>query len=301
MVLTVLFSGDRLSAAPVDANQAKAMAESFLRSASQNQRQWRAPALNQLSLAYTQVDQTSGKNAFFVFNCGQQKGYVMVAADDRAPAILGYADKGAFDGKRIPQSMKGMIHSWTAQIAWLANHNECKAYSPVRPVSAVEPLLGDIMWDQGNPYNRTSKSHSDAIDAVSTLMYHVGAAVQSVYGYSTGAYDFEVAPAMMKYFSTLKGNQGWRQQVIDLNGYQQNYSYICIRFLGRGVATTPLMIDNLRIMDSDETPDGIASVKSDADNASAIYDLSGRKILNMQSDHVYLIRNAEGKVSKVVR
>ncbi len=64
MVLTVLFSGDRLSAAPVDANQAKAMAESFLRSASQNQRQWRAPALNQLSLAYTQVDQTSGKNAY---------------------------------------------------------------------------------------------------------------------------------------------------------------------------------------------------------------------------------------------
>lgn len=282
MVLTVLFSGDRLSAAPVDANQAKAMAESFLRSASQNQRQWRAPALNQLSLAYTQVDQTSGKNAFFVFNCGQQKGYVMVAADDRAPAILGYADKGAFDGKRIPQSMKGMIHSWTAQIAWLANHNDCKAYAPMRPVSAVEPLLGDIMWDQGDPYNRkcpivtqydswgyedgtgpaatgcvatalsqimyytrwpevgkdsisytsegeddkvdvnvvfdgyhynwdamlpqlTSKSPSDAIDAVSTLMYHVGAAVQSVYGYSTGAYDFEVAPAMMKYFSYDKG------------------------------------------------------------------------------------------------
>lgn len=102
-------------------------------------------------------------------------------------------------------------------------------------------------------------------------------------------------------FSTLKGEQGWRQCVVDLNGYQQDYSYICIRFLGRGVATTPLRIDNLRIMDSDETPDGIASVKSDADNASAIYDLSGRKVLNMQSDHVYLIRNAEGKVSKVVR
>lgn len=271
-------------AAPIDPARALDIARDFAGNAVSNRLMRKAhAAVPTFNLVYTHADAVSGHNAFYVFNRGSSEGYVLVSADDRAPAILGYSDTGDFDSSKIPASMSGMISSWTSQIAWLSEHPEARAATPAKVNTAIEPLLGDIMWDQGDPYNRkcptvtqynnwgdpkgkgpaptgcvamalgqimyyhkwpeqglgsisytsegyddtnqvdvtfdgvrynwdamlpslTSKSSSDAIDAVSTLLYHAGAAFESQYdGMGTGATDVSVAPAMVKYFGYDKG------------------------------------------------------------------------------------------------
>lgn len=240
-----------------------------------------------LRQAYLHSDQVSGLQTVYVFNRGDADGYVLVSGDDRAPAILGYADNGSFDATTIPDNMKAMLDDWSRQIAWLATHSEARAVSPAPPARTIEPLLGEISWDQGAPYNTkcptvtqanvwggdagkgpaatgcvatalgqimyyhkwpergmgevsytsegttpsgnpeklpvsvtfegteynwdamqpslSSSSPSDAIDAVSTLLYHVGASFESIYGASTGATDVSVAPALMRHFGYDKG------------------------------------------------------------------------------------------------
>lgn len=281
-IMSTVLVGSAVYAAPIGPDKAFGIARDFVGIATSRQLMRKAKAASQqMKLAYTHTDKASGLDAFYVFTRGVSDGYVLVSGDDRAPLILGYTDKGTFDGKDIPQSMKGMIESWSDQIVWLATHPSYKAAVPPEVAVPVNPLLGDIQWDQGDPYNRkcpsvqqydqwgdaadkgpaatgcvatalgqimyyhkwpeygkgsvsytsdgdekfpvvetfegvkynwdamlpklTSKSPSDAIDAVSTLLYHLGASFESAYGASTGATDTSVAPALLRHFDYDRG------------------------------------------------------------------------------------------------
>ncbi|SJL19142.1 Spi family protease inhibitor [Porphyromonas gingivalis] len=46
---------------------------------------------------------------FFVFNRGEKDGFLLVAADDRFPEVIGYAFKGHFDAARIPNNLRGWL------------------------------------------------------------------------------------------------------------------------------------------------------------------------------------------------
>lgn len=280
--MTAALVGPVIQAAPVDPDRALGIAREFEGNATMRRIMRKSKAASpRMSLAYVHKGGASNLNALYVFNRGMSDGYIMVSGDDRAPLILGYSDKGSFDSNDIPLSMRGMIESWSDQIAWLASHPDCKAAAPAQVQQSVEPLLGAIQWDQGDPYNRkcpsvqqydkwgdeagkgpaavgcvatavgqilyyhkwpeygtgsvsytsdgedeitveenfegtkynwdamlpslTSKSPSDAIEAVSTLLYHLGASFESVYGASTGATDISVAPALLKHFGYDKG------------------------------------------------------------------------------------------------
>lgn len=273
--------------APVSPQRALEIARDFERSATAR-KMMRAPASKGvMAQVFKYADKASGMDAIFVFNRGTGDGYVMVSGDDRAPLVLGYSDKGSFNAASMPDNMMVMFENWGHQIAWLATHDDARSSVPMKVSREVSPLLGEIAWDQTDPYNRkcptvaqadewgeisgsgpaatgcvatalgqimyyhqwppqgtgsvsyvshgtdpdgdredvnvsvtfdgtqynwsamlpslTSKSPSDAIDAVSTLLFHVGASFESIYGMSTGATDISVAPALMKYFNYDKG------------------------------------------------------------------------------------------------
>lgn len=59
-------------------------------------------------------------------------------------------------------------------------------------------------WDAMLP-SLDKESPAEAVDAVSTLLYHLGAGLESVYGAATGALDISVAPALTKYFDYDRG------------------------------------------------------------------------------------------------
>ena len=91
----------------------------------------------------------SDKAAYYVFS-SSSRGYVIVAGDDRVPAVLGYSDTGNFDPMDIPAPMQEWLDGYAAQIEAIA----CGAVPELRTTTreAISPML-NVNWGQGMPYN----------------------------------------------------------------------------------------------------------------------------------------------------
>lgn len=263
-IIILLVAGQMALAAPVGVSQARQTASQFI--GRQPGMARRAPAKNVLSLAYTAAKDND--NFFYVFN-QQGGGFVIVAADDQVPAILGYSVTGAFDVNRMPQNMHNWLEGYQRQMAVVVegSHHAAMRQS-ASTTTAIEPLLGDIAWDQTDPYNRycptydgdersatgcvavsmgqvmrhhqwpergigshtyydgdgceqtltanfdstayqwdkmlptlTAESPEESIDAVATLLFHLGVSVDMQYGSSSGALSTNIAPALAHYFN----------------------------------------------------------------------------------------------------
>ena len=118
------------------------------------------------------------------------------------------------------------------------------------------------------------------------------------------AYTGKYATATAVNFSTLTGEAGWREAVIDLADFCKEYPYISVRFLGKGGTLHPLRIDNVRIMDSDKAPtlgfSGIDDMPVDKIAPVRYYDLNGLEVANPQRGSIYIVRTADGKTHKVI-
>ena len=86
--------------------------------------------------------------AYYVFN--GSRGYVIVAGDDRAPAVLGYSDEGTFDSGNVPEGLQYLLEGYAAQIDALTRG--AKAETQLRDAGAIRPLVTSS-WGQDNPYN----------------------------------------------------------------------------------------------------------------------------------------------------
>lgn len=105
-----------------------------------------------LKLAY--VEQSNDSNFLYVFNKGVNKGFIISSGDDRTLAVCGYSDEGTFDPNNIPPEMKWWLSNYVNQIRYI-NDNDVKTKAPTLKTlkKSVSPLLGDIMWNQTDPYN----------------------------------------------------------------------------------------------------------------------------------------------------
>lgn len=140
------------SAKDVTQAQAQKIAENFLKSPAGPNRI--APSvLKPLKLAYTAAD-TDGKNCFYVFNNDGADGFIIVSADDRANAILGYSDTGNFNYDKLPADIKNWFAGYVDQITYIRNSQTTAiAEENTTLDNEVKPLLGDIQWNQDSPYN----------------------------------------------------------------------------------------------------------------------------------------------------
>jgi len=91
---------------------------------------------------------------YYVFNNGQNQGYVIVSGDDVTAQILGYSDTGHFDMAQMPANMSAWLEGYAAEIAF-AQSKGTTASSPRQATRiAVEPLVKSH-WDQTSPYNNS--------------------------------------------------------------------------------------------------------------------------------------------------
>lgn len=101
---------------------------------------------------------TVGQESFYVFNAGADGGYVIVSADSRAHAILGYSTEGSFDYGSLSPQFKAWLESYERQLALCANLPEKEPEPVFAPAASgrksCAPLLGGIRWGQGEPFNR---------------------------------------------------------------------------------------------------------------------------------------------------
>jgi hypothetical protein len=155
----------------------------------------KAPAAinSTLSLSYTSLSKeaaTSGKVLYYVFNKGNNNGYVIISGDDRAKTILGYTDEGDFDITELPVNVKGWLDFYDDEIKSLSEsipQSDESITSTISKVTAVTddnlkpiaPLLGNIKWNQNYPYNNqcpvinTSTGERAATGCVATGMAQV--------------------------------------------------------------------------------------------------------------------------------
>lgn len=107
----------------------------------------------QTELVYTLGDDDI--NTLYVFNRGGAGGgFLVVSADDAAPALLGYASSGAFNAADIPVNMTWWLNQYSSQIAMAAGGRLGTADADYEypEMASIEPIV-KTYWNQGEPYN----------------------------------------------------------------------------------------------------------------------------------------------------
>lgn len=91
---------------------------------------------------------------FYVFNIGQQQGFVIVSGDDRTVPVLGYTDHGDFDLFNMPDNMRSFLQEYAEAIALLRKLGLPAARQQSRRAEEradVEPLV-KVSYNQRAPY-----------------------------------------------------------------------------------------------------------------------------------------------------
>jgi hypothetical protein len=149
-----------VSAKPVNQNTALDLARNFQKSIAGSMLR----SSGDLNLVMADTSEIKDPNStlinYFVYNIGDNQGFVIVSGDDAAKEIIAYSDQGSFQKDDMPDNMKYWLNGFSRQMQYLFSLSESEkekiAYSDAGLRSAnavVNPLLGNISWDQGSPYN----------------------------------------------------------------------------------------------------------------------------------------------------
>ena len=141
-------------AAPVTLQQAQQRAQQFMarRGTAHNMR---------LAKQQLRIEQAQQDNAYYyVFNVGEQQGFVIVSGDDRTPDILGYADSGSFSDQDMPDNMRAWLQGYEDQMKWMEEQGiQQKAPKKINGTHAsISPLL-TCTWNQTAPYNNETPTY----------------------------------------------------------------------------------------------------------------------------------------------
>lgn len=102
---------------------------------------------------------TTENDSYYVFNIGQDKGFVIVSGDDRTADILGYADCGSISDDNMPDGLRYLLDGYREQIENLSPDDEgdnhaadSRALLSSTARTPIAPLI-QSRWNQGAPYN----------------------------------------------------------------------------------------------------------------------------------------------------
>ena len=145
IVACAALTGGNAWAGPITEGQARNIAANFMAShaipATSLRMAHKAPKLN--------APATNADAAYYTFNA-PHGGFVIVAGDDRVPAVLGYSDKNTFDPQEMPEAMQTLLEGYVAQIDALDRGGKTAPHFVNG--NAIAPLV-TAQWDQDAPYN----------------------------------------------------------------------------------------------------------------------------------------------------
>ena len=120
------------------------------------------------SLDYTVTENTQSSRVkalsvdstalFYVYNISDNQGFIIVSGDDATKPILAYSDESQFPAENIPSHVKYWLDFYKEEINSVRNSTSNATTTALQMKSAaatvvVQPLLGNLKWDQSGPYN----------------------------------------------------------------------------------------------------------------------------------------------------
>ena len=161
-LLVLLLVTGFIMAAPIDREAAMQQAQQFLNK--------KHPTNARRAIRSATLDRSLREmvsDAYFVFNVGENDGFVIVSGDDRTAPILGYVDRGSFDSATLPDNVKAWLAGYADQLRHLDEITKPAATSqfqraPRRAKAkyTITPLL-ETTWDQEAPYNNSCPEFFD--------------------------------------------------------------------------------------------------------------------------------------------
>lgn len=154
----MLLSSTSANAEPITQDQARQRAAEFL-STRKGSRQLKAVESDFRLSPRRHVRQirglkTDALDLYYVFDRGQEEGFVIVSGDDQTFPVLGYTDQGHFDYTQLPENMKFWLESYEDELDAIR-----RSGAPIRKANIprhdpVEQLCTS-KWNQGSPYNES--------------------------------------------------------------------------------------------------------------------------------------------------
>ncbi|MDE7377873.1 MAG: C10 family peptidase [Paraprevotella sp.] len=149
LFLLLWMTGSVSQAAPVHLKKARQIAGSYMK---------RTLQMRNLSVSrpLTEgVDETEVFEPLYVFNRGQNEGFVIVSGDDCLPEVLGYTDSGDFVKEEMPPALLDMLEAYKATVNCLRESGRTLPPASPRVVEGrtdIAPLIR-THWHQSEPYN----------------------------------------------------------------------------------------------------------------------------------------------------
>lgn len=155
LLITFVLTGTMM-ARQLTPEQALALAMGKLNAAQPESAKARAAANNTASVMLTHTEK-NGQNVplLYVYNLAEG-GIIIASADDRVSTLLGYTDNGNFADAQQNESFMAWLESCSMALSNIDSMPEQtrSASAQTRALTtAVRPLLGEIEWNQGAPYN----------------------------------------------------------------------------------------------------------------------------------------------------
>ncbi|MBQ0056800.1 MAG: C10 family peptidase [Bacteroidales bacterium] len=159
LLLAILVAAMPLFAGLRSEADAIRVASEFMAKESNGQRMLSAGS--RLQLSYIVNNPQTDEAAAYLFQNGENEGYVIVSADDKARPVLGYATTGRVDTDEIPENMQVWLDYYAQQIAQvsqqdlrptLVNAAASGSSRNAAQAASIQPLLGNIVWNQGGPF-----------------------------------------------------------------------------------------------------------------------------------------------------
>lgn len=150
LLLLLLTFGALISASAnvVTVDQALVMAHGFI---NQGDVRFNATPGSVLKLAH-QANSLEGKPDYYVFNNGDNGGFVVVTGDDRTVPVWGYSTSGSFDYESMPDNVKWWFSEYQRQMQYLRDNPRTHSRQAVMLSRRVDALI-KTKWDQCAPYN----------------------------------------------------------------------------------------------------------------------------------------------------
>ena len=152
MMMTLVLSAVMANAEPITREQARKKAEAFLVKQQKSGQLKAVTNSRKLAPRRSSGAAASAPQEYYVFNRGEDEGYVIVSGDDQTEPVLGYCDQGAFDYEQLPPAMQELLDGYSRQIALLQKDRGVV----VTDVVPTHPKVTELMkskWNQGYPYN----------------------------------------------------------------------------------------------------------------------------------------------------